>query len=304
MSPVGETKLTSRHASGAAAAEQDRRGTPRASSRDCASPVRGEPGRPQDLAGRRDQDLMADLDRKFAWQFRRIVLTNQDQRDQMHWEEFEQTWSKRRRLAREKNEIETPKVQRPVPKVEKPPKPFDWSPGPVPSRLTTEQGLADLSAIDVSRCVLTRANRPRPLASSSSSCHVTRHQQCTEDTRARPHQATDTRQATNTPPRICTSMTTRGGIPTTRPCRCRGSSTDRCSPASRPNRQHRHDQLRRRRHYSPAPRGKRWERKRSRCHGERPCRRRTATSSTPTGTRSNRWAEGWALPARLHWAAT
>jgi hypothetical protein len=25
----------------------------------------------------------------------------------MHWEEFEQTWSKRRRLAREKNEIES-----------------------------------------------------------------------------------------------------------------------------------------------------------------------------------------------------
>jgi hypothetical protein len=27
----------------------------------------------------------------------------------LHWEEFEQTWSKRRRLAREKNEIETPR---------------------------------------------------------------------------------------------------------------------------------------------------------------------------------------------------
>lgn len=34
----------------------------------------------------------------------------QDERDRMHWEEFEQTWSKRRRLAREKNEIETPKI--------------------------------------------------------------------------------------------------------------------------------------------------------------------------------------------------
>lgn len=28
----------------------------------------------------------------------------------MHWEEFEQTWSKRRRLAREKNELESARV--------------------------------------------------------------------------------------------------------------------------------------------------------------------------------------------------
>lgn len=93
---------------------------------------------------------MADLDRTLNLRPCDCADVHKDQRDQMHWEEFEQTWSKRRRLAREKNEIETPKVQRPVPKVEKPPKPFDWSPGPVPSRLTTEQGLADLSAIDVS----------------------------------------------------------------------------------------------------------------------------------------------------------
>lgn len=36
-----------------------------------------------------------------------IVLMFQDERDRMHWGEFEQTWSKRRRLAREKNEIES-----------------------------------------------------------------------------------------------------------------------------------------------------------------------------------------------------
>jgi len=37
------------------------------------------------------------------------MLTGQEQRDQLHWEEFDRTWSKRRRLAREKNEIETPR---------------------------------------------------------------------------------------------------------------------------------------------------------------------------------------------------
>lgn len=68
----------------------------------------------------------------------------------MQWEEFEHTWSKRRRLAREKNEIETPKVHKPVPSVHRPPKPFDWSAGAVPSKLTTEDALHDLQLMDVS----------------------------------------------------------------------------------------------------------------------------------------------------------
>lgn len=171
----------------------------------------------------------------------------------MHWEEFEQTWSKRRRLAREKNEIETPKVQRPVPKVEKPPKPFDWSPGPVPSRLTTEQGLADLSAIDVSVVSGHPLTGHRPLANSSnsSSCHVMRHQRCTEDMRVPRPPPTVIKPPASTLLRTCTSTMTRGGIIIiARLCRCRASSTDKCSPTSRRNHLHHLDRSRRRRpHY-------------------------------------------------------
>ena len=39
----------------------------------------------------------------------RSANIGQEERDSLHWHEFEQTWSKRRRLAREKNEIETPR---------------------------------------------------------------------------------------------------------------------------------------------------------------------------------------------------
>jgi hypothetical protein len=77
-------------------------------------------------------------------------LTKQDQRDQIHWEEFEHTWSKRRRLAREKNEIETPKVHKAVPRADKPPRPFNWSAGAIPHKLSTEDALHDLQLMDVS----------------------------------------------------------------------------------------------------------------------------------------------------------
>ncbi|KLT39723.1 hypothetical protein CC85DRAFT_179074 [Cutaneotrichosporon oleaginosum] len=102
-----------------------------------------------EVASRRHQATINDLgtwrkiEDKISWS------TWTDQRDQLHWDEFESTWSKRRRLAREKNELETPKVYRPVPRVDRPPKPFDWSAGAVPPKLSTEDALQDLKLMDV-----------------------------------------------------------------------------------------------------------------------------------------------------------
>lgn len=104
------------------------------------------------MARSRGEDLLADVDSGLTES--RSKLTSQDQRDQLHWEEFEHTWSKRRRLAREKNELETPKVHRPVPRVDRPPKPFDWSAGAVPPKLSTEDALRDLRMMDVSCLVI------------------------------------------------------------------------------------------------------------------------------------------------------
>jgi len=39
-----------------------------------------------------------------------VRADGQEQRDSLHWDEFDRTWSKRRRLAREKNELETPRI--------------------------------------------------------------------------------------------------------------------------------------------------------------------------------------------------
>ncbi|GMK59350.1 hypothetical protein CspeluHIS016_0703650 [Cutaneotrichosporon spelunceum] len=104
-----------------------------------------------EVASRRHQETTKDLgtwrkiEDKISWS------TWTDERDRLHWDEFEATWSKRRRLAREKNELETPKVYRPVPRVDRPPRPFDWSAGAVPPRLSAEDALKDLRLMEARR---------------------------------------------------------------------------------------------------------------------------------------------------------
>ena len=99
----------------------------------------------------------------------------QDERDRMHWEEFEETWSKRRRLAREKNEIETPRVGewfsreynyttcrllnrlvKPVPRMgtRNVVRGFDWSAGAAPQKMSLEEAAADLAVMEVSGQVM------------------------------------------------------------------------------------------------------------------------------------------------------
>ena len=48
---------------------------------------------------------MQEADKSMVWTWWGI------ERDRMHWDEFEQTWSKRRRLQREKNEIDTVRIR-------------------------------------------------------------------------------------------------------------------------------------------------------------------------------------------------
>jgi hypothetical protein len=73
----------------------------------------------------------------------------QDERDRLHWDEFEQTWSKRRRLAREKNELEQPRMVRPIPRTPGN-RSTRWQVGATPTRLGMEEAAQDLAAMEVS----------------------------------------------------------------------------------------------------------------------------------------------------------
>ena len=79
------------------------------------------------------------------------------------------TWSKRRRLAREKNEIETPRISgchsglllpsahalitdKPVPRVgDRVNRTFDWSSGATLSKMAMEEAASDLHLMEVGR---------------------------------------------------------------------------------------------------------------------------------------------------------
>lgn len=102
----------------------------------------------------------------------------QEERDREQWEEFEQTWAKRRRLIREKSELDiVPKrrescslagcaparsgilskygwltlADKPVPKTwADAPKPLDWAAGAVPSTLSAKDAASDLAMMAVS----------------------------------------------------------------------------------------------------------------------------------------------------------
>nr|XP_019009739.1 uncharacterized protein I206_05299 [Kwoniella pini CBS 10737]OCF48520.1 hypothetical protein I206_05299 [Kwoniella pini CBS 10737] len=106
-----------------------------------------------EVASRRHQQTLGELKRVRESEKHLIWSSWTDDRDQLHWDEFEQTWSKRRRLAREKNEIETPRIVKPVPKVGQALtiRAFDWSAGATPSQLSREDGNRDLALMNTRR---------------------------------------------------------------------------------------------------------------------------------------------------------
>ncbi|WWC97865.1 hypothetical protein V866_004752 [Kwoniella sp. B9012] len=103
-----------------------------------------------EVASRRHQQTLGELKRVREAEKHLIWSSWTEDRDRLHWDEFEHTWSKRRRLAREKNEIETPRIVKPVPKVGQPStiRAFDWSAGATPSQLSMEEGNHDLALMD------------------------------------------------------------------------------------------------------------------------------------------------------------
>ncbi|KAK8843384.1 hypothetical protein IAR55_007041 [Kwoniella newhampshirensis] len=124
-----------------------------------------------EVASRRHQQALSELVKMREAEKHLIWSSWTDERDQYHWEEFEQTWSKRRRLAREKNEIETPRIVKPVPKVGQPNtiRVFNWSGGASPSHLSKEEAFNDLAVMETRRPVhVSRHASPAMFASHYS----------------------------------------------------------------------------------------------------------------------------------------
>ncbi|GFZ47476.1 hypothetical protein JCM24511_05220 [Saitozyma sp. JCM 24511] len=108
-----------------------------------------------EVASRRHQQTLEELVKAREAEKDAVWTWWTDERDQLHWEEFEQTWSKRRRLAREKNEIETPRPAKPIPRPTDrlAGKGFNWAQGAVPSRLSMDDAAADLALMENRRPV-------------------------------------------------------------------------------------------------------------------------------------------------------
>ncbi|OWZ63710.1 hypothetical protein AYX15_04358 [Cryptococcus neoformans] len=93
---------------------------------------------------------MRDAERHLIWS------TWTEERDKLHWDEFQTTWSKRRKLAREKGLIETTRLTKPVPSPDHPHHihRFDWYQDAVPAPLGGD--IAQMEALAMSR-------RPPPI---------------------------------------------------------------------------------------------------------------------------------------------
>ncbi|ORX39080.1 hypothetical protein BD324DRAFT_309849 [Kockovaella imperatae] len=108
-----------------------------------------------EVASRRHQAVVDELKRVRESEKQHVWTWWTEQRDAIHWEEFAETWSKRRRLAREKTEIETPRQQRPIPRVGGPKviKAFDWCAGAMPTKLGAEEAVNDLAIMENRRII-------------------------------------------------------------------------------------------------------------------------------------------------------
>ncbi|WVQ75453.1 hypothetical protein IAR50_005078 [Cryptococcus sp. DSM 104548] len=69
-----------------------------------------------------------------------------DERERLHWEEFQATWSKRRKLAREKGLVETHRPIKPIPPHSNI-RNFDWAQDAVPSPLSRDAAYQDVLAM-------------------------------------------------------------------------------------------------------------------------------------------------------------
>ncbi|ODN95706.1 hypothetical protein L198_04324 [Cryptococcus wingfieldii CBS 7118] len=70
-----------------------------------------------------------------------------DERERIHWEEFQATWSKRRKLAREKGLVETHRPTKPIPPHSNNIRNFDWAQDAVPSPLPRDAAYQDVLAM-------------------------------------------------------------------------------------------------------------------------------------------------------------
>ncbi|WWC64126.1 uncharacterized protein I303_106734 [Kwoniella dejecticola CBS 10117] len=127
-----------------------------------------------EIASRRHQQTLGELKRVRESEKHLIWSSWTDDRDRLHWEEFEHTWSKRRRIAREKNDIETARLPKPVPKAGQPStiRAFDWSSGATPSQLRREDGNRDLALMDGGRHEALMAQQRQQHQSQAPSRHA------------------------------------------------------------------------------------------------------------------------------------
>lgn len=108
---------------------------------------------------------MRDAERHLIWS------TWTEERDKLHWDEFQTTWSKRRKLAREKGLIETTRLTKPVPSLDRPNHihRFDWYQDAVPAPMAGN--VAHMEALAMSRrppIILPLARHTSPAALPSS----------------------------------------------------------------------------------------------------------------------------------------
>ncbi|WVO22692.1 uncharacterized protein IAS62_004023 [Cryptococcus decagattii] len=108
---------------------------------------------------------MRDAERHLIWS------TWTEERDKLHWDEFQTTWSKRRKLAREKGLIETTRRTKPVPSLDRPNHihRFDWYQDAVPAPMAGN--VAHMEVLAMSRrppIILPLARHASPAALPSS----------------------------------------------------------------------------------------------------------------------------------------